>query len=58
MSSEAQKLEQPIGNPPEVDEAAIEQAWIEEVRRRVEARRREPTELIPWSTVRDELRNR
>ena len=40
---------------PPVDESEIEQAWREEVRRRIAAADAGQAELIPWEDVRDQL---
>jgi putative addiction module component (TIGR02574 family) len=40
---------------PSVDEREIEQAWRDEVRRRVAAADSGQAELIPWEQVRDQL---
>lgn len=40
---------------PLAEESEIEQAWREEVRRRIAAADSEQAELIPWEQVRDEL---
>ncbi len=39
----------------QVDQRAIEEAWREEVRRRVEAIDSGQVELVPWEEVRDQL---
>jgi len=43
---------------PAVDEHEFEQAWREEVRRRIAAVDSGQAEFIPWDEVRDQLRAR
>jgi putative addiction module component (TIGR02574 family) len=43
---------------PAVDEQAIEQAWREEIRRRVEEIESGKVELVPWEEVRNQLFSR
>jgi putative addiction module component (TIGR02574 family) len=45
-------------NPPGEDDIEVEAAWQEEIGRRLKEIDSGQAEMIPWETVRDDIRNR